>query len=70
MPSGPSGGGLLGRTFLKKGDRTGNTWTLQRLAPFFFPAQTAWNTQPPVCIEHAQDILFKSGDGTQAELTR
>jgi hypothetical protein len=36
MPSGPSGGGLLGRTFLKKGDRTGNTWTLQRLAPFFF----------------------------------
>ncbi|EDL86285.1 rCG41899, isoform CRA_b [Rattus norvegicus] len=27
-------------------------------------------TPNPTCFKHAQGILFKSGDGTQSELTR
>lgn len=36
VPSGPSGGGLLGKASLNKGGRTSNTWTLQRWVPHFF----------------------------------
>lgn len=35
VPSGPSGGGLLGKASLNKGGRTWNTWTLQRWVPYF-----------------------------------
>lgn len=57
--SGPSGGGLLGRTSLNKGDRTGNSWTLQRWAPIFFSCSDT-KIVVPGSMEHPASLLLRA----------
>lgn len=71
LPSGPSGGGLLGRTREAGHEIPG----LSRDGHHVFPAQTkrpwsqaAWNTQPPFCFEKPSHTVFKSGDEIQSGL--
>lgn len=68
VPSGPSGGGLLGKASLNKGGRTSKPG-LSRDGYHIFLAQAkrqwsqeAWKIQPPFCFEHPRHTLFKSGD--------